>query len=87
MALGKKFILCITDAFSKYEELVTIQDKSAPTVASRHFQDGEQTWFAVRNCFRQWKRILDLLVHSLGLYEWSRGLNLCDGVKQSINIQ
>jgi hypothetical protein len=30
----KKFILCITDAFSKYVELVAIQDKSAPTVAS-----------------------------------------------------
>ena len=34
---GKKYILCITDAFSKYAELVAIADKSAPTVASAIF--------------------------------------------------
>ena len=34
---GKKYILCVTDAFSKYAELVAIQDKSAPTVASALF--------------------------------------------------
>jgi hypothetical protein len=33
----KKFIMCITDVFSKYAELVTIPDKSAPTVASALF--------------------------------------------------
>jgi hypothetical protein len=37
MFSGKKFILCITDAFSKYVELVVIPDKSAPTVASAFF--------------------------------------------------
>ena len=34
---GKKYILCITDAFSKYAELVAIPDKSAITVASALF--------------------------------------------------
>jgi hypothetical protein len=37
MPSGKKFILCITDAFSKYAELVAILDKSAPAVASALF--------------------------------------------------
>jgi hypothetical protein len=32
MPCGKKFVLCVTDAFSKYAELVAIPDKSAPTV-------------------------------------------------------
>jgi hypothetical protein len=34
---GKKYIMCITDAFSKYVELVAIPDKSATTVASTLF--------------------------------------------------
>jgi hypothetical protein len=34
---GKKFILCVTDAFSKYAELVAIPDKNATTVASALF--------------------------------------------------
>ena len=34
---GKKYILCITDAFSKYAELVAIPDKEATTVASALF--------------------------------------------------
>jgi hypothetical protein len=34
---GKKYIMCITDAFSKYVELVAIPDKSATTVASALF--------------------------------------------------
>jgi hypothetical protein len=33
----KKFILCVTDALSKYAELVAIGDKSAPTVVSAWF--------------------------------------------------
>jgi hypothetical protein len=37
MPLGKKFILCVTDAFSKYAELVAIPDKSAATIASALF--------------------------------------------------
>jgi hypothetical protein len=37
MPSGKKFILCITDAFLKYAELVAIPDKSASTVASALF--------------------------------------------------
>jgi hypothetical protein len=37
MPPGKKFILWIKDAFSKYAELVTIPNKSAPTVASALF--------------------------------------------------
>ena len=37
MPSGKKFILCVTDAFSKYAEMVAIPDKSAPTVASALF--------------------------------------------------
>jgi hypothetical protein len=35
MPSGKKFILCITDAFSKYAELVAISDKSALALFSR----------------------------------------------------
>jgi hypothetical protein len=38
MPSGKKFILCMTDTVSKYEELVAIQGKNAPTVDC--FQDG-----------------------------------------------
>jgi hypothetical protein len=34
---GKKFILYVTDAFSKYAELVAIPDKSATTLASALF--------------------------------------------------
>ena len=37
MPSGKKFILCVTDAFSKYAELVAIPDKSASTVGSALF--------------------------------------------------
>jgi hypothetical protein len=37
MPTGKKFILCITNAFSKYAELVAIPDKSAQTVVSALF--------------------------------------------------
>ncbi len=33
----EKYIMCITDAFSKYVELVAIPDKSATTVASALF--------------------------------------------------
>ncbi len=34
---GKQYIMCITDAFSKYVELVAIPDKTATTVASALF--------------------------------------------------
>ena len=34
---GKKFILCITDAFTKYVELVALPNKEAPTVAEAIF--------------------------------------------------
>ena len=37
MPSGKKFIMCMTDAFLKYAELVAIPDKSVPTVASALF--------------------------------------------------
>jgi hypothetical protein len=37
MPSGKKFILCVTDAFSKYAELMAIPDKSAATLASALF--------------------------------------------------
>jgi hypothetical protein len=32
---GNKMILCITDAFTKYAEVIAIPDKSAPTVANQ----------------------------------------------------
>ncbi len=35
MPLDKKFILCKTDAFSKFAELIGIPDKSGPTISSR----------------------------------------------------
>jgi hypothetical protein len=41
MPSGKKFILCITDDFSKYQELVTVPGKNAPTLASALFS----RWF------------------------------------------
>ena len=34
---GKKYIMCITDAFSKYVELVALPNKEADTVASALF--------------------------------------------------
>jgi hypothetical protein len=34
---GKKFIMCITDAFSKFAELIAIPDKCAETVANTLF--------------------------------------------------
>ena len=34
---GKKFILCITDAFTKYVELVALPNKEASTVAEAIF--------------------------------------------------
>jgi hypothetical protein len=37
MPTGKKFMMCMTDAFSKYVELVAIPDKSVPTVGSAFF--------------------------------------------------
>jgi hypothetical protein len=37
MPSGKNFILCITDACSKYSEIVAIPDISALTVASALF--------------------------------------------------
>ena len=37
-ASGKKYIMCITDAFSRYAELVAIPDKTAETVAEALFQ-------------------------------------------------
>ena len=37
----KKFVLCITDAFSKYVELVALPNKEAPTVAQGIFEK----WF------------------------------------------
>jgi hypothetical protein len=37
MPSGQKFILCVTDAFSKDAELVAIPDKCAATVASPLF--------------------------------------------------
>ena len=38
---GKKYILCITDAFTKYVELVAIDNKEAATVAEAIFEK----WF------------------------------------------
>ena len=37
-ASGKRYILVITDAFSKYTELSAIPDKSANTVARSFFE-------------------------------------------------
>jgi hypothetical protein len=37
MPSGKKFLLCITDEFSKYVDLMAIPDKSALKVASALF--------------------------------------------------
>jgi transposase InsO family protein len=34
---GKKYIMCITDAFSKFAELIAIPDKCAETVANALF--------------------------------------------------
>ena len=34
---GKKYSLCITDAFTKYVELVAIPDKEATTIATQLF--------------------------------------------------
>ena len=34
---GKKFVLCMTDAFSKYAEIVAIKNKEAETVAEAVF--------------------------------------------------
>ncbi len=41
---GKKFILCITDAFTKYVELVALPNKEAATVAEAIF-DKWICWF------------------------------------------
>jgi len=38
---NKKYLLCMTDAFTKYVELVAIEDKEAPTVANAIFEK----WF------------------------------------------
>ena len=35
---GKKYIMCMTDAFSRYAELVAIPDKTADTVATALFK-------------------------------------------------
>jgi len=35
---GKKFVLCITDAFTKYAEMVAVDNKEAPTVARAIFE-------------------------------------------------
>ena len=37
-AQGKKFVLCITDAFTKYAEMVAIDNKEASTVARHVFE-------------------------------------------------
>ena len=37
-ANGKKYIMVMTDAFSKYTELVAICDKKADTVAKAFFE-------------------------------------------------
>ncbi len=42
--LEKKLIMCMTDAFFKYVEVVAIPDKSAPTVGSALFS----RWLCVR---------------------------------------
>jgi hypothetical protein len=34
---GKKFILCMTDAFTKYVELVALPNKEDPTIAEAIF--------------------------------------------------
>jgi hypothetical protein len=34
---GKKFIMCFSDAFSKFAELIAIPDKRAATVANAKF--------------------------------------------------
>jgi hypothetical protein len=41
MPSGKQFILCVTDGFSKYVELVAITDKNASTLGSVLFS----RWF------------------------------------------
>ena len=38
-ASGKKYIMVITDAFSKYTELAAIPDKTAVTVARSFFEN------------------------------------------------
>jgi hypothetical protein len=35
---GKKYVLCITDAFTKYAEMLAIDNKEAPTVAKAIFE-------------------------------------------------
>jgi hypothetical protein len=35
---GKHYVLCLTDAFTKYAEITAIMDKSAPTVARAIFE-------------------------------------------------
>ena len=35
---GKQFVLCMTDAFTKYAEITAVTDKSAPTVARAIFE-------------------------------------------------
>ena len=41
-AHGKKYIMVMTDAFSKYTELAAIENKKAETVAKAFFE----SWFA-----------------------------------------
>jgi len=36
--LGKKFVLCLTDAFTKYTVLLAIDNKEAATVAKHIFE-------------------------------------------------
>ena len=35
---GKKYVLCITDAFTKYAEMIAVDNKEAPTVAKASFE-------------------------------------------------
>jgi transposase InsO family protein len=36
--LGKKYVLCLTDAFTKYAVMIAIDNKEAPTVAKHIFE-------------------------------------------------
>jgi hypothetical protein len=51
MPSGKMFILCVTDALSKYTELVAIPDKCINSRLSLVFKMAMQARFTIGNCF------------------------------------
>lgn len=70
---AKKFLLCITDAFSKYSVVTDIPDKKAETVASAIYSK----WFCVFGILAQ--------IHSDGGKEFVN--NLSDNFFKLLNIQ